>query len=285
METTYGFPKTDPGAVLAAADELSLQYREGSIRRANADGSIDLVACEGSFSRRFLRFRIEADGTTFLVGEGRPPASYGFDIALALGGGFVFAWTIIALIARSSDDFSPWLEIGLLGFVAAFVGVVRANRSGLEWYVRETFGTDGGWQRVYATTDWSPSSLTQLQVIEGIAEKHRGKAYVCRGPDGVAEVVAMRLGRVRRFRVEPDGTLIAAGSQQAVRCTLGALTLILGAFALIPLSSALSLSFAPKLELAVVVIGVALMWGDDLRGRVRQLPGDWHLVQTRDDSD
>ena len=166
METTYGFPKTDPGAALAAADELSLRYREGSIRRVNADGSVDLVACKGSFSRRFLRFRIETDGTTLLVDEGRPPAGYGFDIALMLGGGFVFAATIITLFARSPGDFGPWLGIGLLGFVAAFVGVVRANRRGLEWYVRETFGTDVGWQRVYAPTDWSPSSVTQLHVSE-----------------------------------------------------------------------------------------------------------------------
>jgi hypothetical protein len=64
---TYGFPKHDLTAAIAAADDLARRYRDGTMRRLHPDGSIDLAAMEGLFRRRFLVYRVSRKGAAGLV--------------------------------------------------------------------------------------------------------------------------------------------------------------------------------------------------------------------------
>jgi hypothetical protein len=95
----------------------------------------------------------------------------------------VFAGATVHAIFLSKAE-STGLGIGIVGFVACFVGVIRSNRFSLECYVRERYGSDSGWQQLFGPTKWAPCSVDQLHAAEQLAHDHGGKAYARPHPDG-----------------------------------------------------------------------------------------------------
>jgi hypothetical protein len=291
VETRYGFAKADPGAAIEAADELARRYAEGSMRRVQAEGTIDLVGCRGTYSRRFFRHRVEADGTSYLVDESTPPAEFGFDIALMVGGAFVFVAAILIALAKRSDDMGAEVTIGFLGFIAGLVGIVRANRYSVEWYVRDTFGTDTGWRRVVKPTTWAPGSFSQMATVERLADEHRGKALVRREADGSVTTLTLRRGRMIRHRVTADGglQLISEGSRP-LRYVLGASLIavaIFGGILAICLHNftEADTDTAWNVCFGIFVAGAVLCGTLTIEGCVKREGSfdEWHLVQTKPD--
>ena len=155
VTSTYGFPKHDLTAPIAAADDLARRYRDGTARRLNADGSVDLAVMEGWVRRRFLLYRVRRDGEAALVQTTGAPVAYGLSVAMILGGAAVFAMGTVSRIVRG-DAADGVMGLGILGFIVCFVGGIRSNRFGLDWYTRETFGSEAEWQQVFAPTKWAP---------------------------------------------------------------------------------------------------------------------------------
>jgi hypothetical protein len=289
---TYGFPKRDLTAAVAAADDLARRYRDGTARRLHPDGSIDLAAVEGWFRRRFLLYRVSPEGTTALVESAGAPAAYRLSLVMTLGGGAVFAASVLATILRSSGA-QAGLGLGVFGFIVCFVGAIRSNRFGLSWYVGEIPGCESDWQQVYAPTKWAPRSVYQLQAVEQLADEHGGKALARRHPDGGTEVRTLKQGRLQTHVVASDGTvLLVSRGEPALLYTLGTAAMAIGvggAVVTILLYNLtdLEVDLAWYVSLGLLFVGVVLRALATLEKRAKdQAVVAWHLVQTKpDDTD
>ena len=208
METTYGFPKTDPGAVLAAADELSRRHRGGSLRRLHADNTIDLVCLRGFLRKGFLVYRIKSDGTHELVEETSAPFIFVVAAGLMAAGIALFAGTVISVLARRPEQTPNETDLAFGGFLLAAVGALLARHYELESFVSRRFGTEEGWQRIAEPTTWLPRTALQLRRVESIARNHGGKAWVRTLADGTAEVAVRRFLRDQHYRVFHDGAFV-----------------------------------------------------------------------------
>jgi hypothetical protein len=290
--STYGFPKHDLSAAIGAADELASRYREGTTRRLNADGSIDLAAMQGSFRRKFLLYRVSPDGAAELVKSEGPPGGFVLAVAMLVGGGVLFAASILAAIALQ-DAADEVVGIGIIGFIVCFIGAIRSNRFGLDWYIRETFGSEAEWQQLYVPTEWAPRSVDQLRAVEQLADEHDGKAFARPHPAGGTEVRTLHRGRLHTHLVAEDGTVsLAHRGKPSLLYVLGVGAMaIAGGGALV----AIALHNLTDLEAeAVWYVSLGLFFGGaSLRGFVRleskvkdRAAGAWHLVQTKpDDTD
>lgn len=228
MATTYGFPKHDLSAAIAAADDLASRYRDGSARRLHPDGSIDLAAMEGWFRRRFLLYRVSPDGTTALVESAGAPAAYKGFVAITLAGAALFAGSILTAIMLG-DAAHGVVGLGIIGFIACFIGAIRSNRFDLEWYIRESSGSDSGWQALFGPTKWAPRSVDQLRAVEQLADEHGGKALARAHPDEGTEVRTLKRGRTQTHVVSLDGTVfLLHRSRPAPLYTLGAAAMAIG---------------------------------------------------------
>ena len=208
METTYGFPRTDPGAALAAANELTRRHKGGSLRRLHADNTIDLVCLRGFFLRDFYVYRIKADGTHKLVEETSEPFIFLIAAGLMIVGTALFAGTVISVLARRPEQTPVETDLAFGGFMLVGIGALLARSYELESFVSRRFGTDEGWQRIAEPTTWLPRTALQLQRVESIARNHNGVAWVRTLADGTAEVAARRLMHDEHYRVFHDGAFV-----------------------------------------------------------------------------
>jgi hypothetical protein len=289
--SAYGFPKHDLSAAIAAADALARRYRDGTARRLLPDGSIDLAAMEGWVRRRFLLYRVSMDGTATLVSSTNAPDSYAFSVAMMLGGGAVFAGSILSAIALGGAD--EILGVGVLGFIVCFVGAIRSNRFGLDWYIRELGGSEADWQQLFAPTEWAPRSVDQLRAVEQLADERGGKAFARPHPDGGTEVRTLHRGRLHEHVVAPDGTvLLVRRSKPAPVYILGVAAMAIGAggaIVAILLYNLTDLEVDPAwyVSIGLFFAGAVLRGVVTLESRVKdRAAGAWHLVQTKpDDTD
>ena len=290
--STYGFPKQDLSAAIAAADKLARRYREGTTRRVNPDGSIDLAAMQGSFRRRFFLYRVSPDGTAELVKRAGPPGGFALAVAMLVGGGALFVGSILAAIALG-DAADEIVGVGIIGFIVCFIGAIRSNRFGLDWYLRETFGSESDWQQLFGPTEWAPRSADQLRAVERLADEHGGKAFARPHPDGGTEVRTLHRGRLHTHLVAEDGTAsLAQRGKPSLLYILGVGAMAIaggGALVAIVLHNLTDLEAEP-----VWYVSLGLFFGGSvLRGFVRleskikdRAAGGWHLVQTKpDDND
>jgi hypothetical protein len=290
--STYGFPKHDLSAAIAAADDLARRYRDGSTRRLLPDGSVDLAAMEGWFRRRFLLYRVSPDGTAALVGTTPAPTGYTFALAMLVIGGATFAVSVVTAIVRE-DAADQVMALGILGFIVCFVGVIRSNRFGLTWYVRETFGGDSDWQQLFGPTEWAPRSVEQLRAVEQLADEHGGKAFGRPHPDGGTEVRTLKRGRLHTHVAAPDGTVfLTQRSKPSPLYVLGVAAMAIGAaggIVAILLYNLTDLHIEPAwyVSLGLLFGGATLRGFVRLESRVKdRASGAWHLVQTKpDDTD
>jgi hypothetical protein len=283
VETTYGFSRTDPGAALAAANELSRRYREGSIRRVNADGSVDLVGVDGLFlrPRRFHRYRIDTYGTSVLEEDTPVPSEYTFWVVVLIAGVAAFFAAGLSVIATGNTDLASLL---VLGFAAALVGAVKANHFDVKWFVRERFGTDEDWQQIYAPLTWVPRTAAQLRRVESLTEDHGGQAYVRALHDGTAEVATMRRGHFHHFRVFHDGAFALLHGERAYGHAAAAVTLVGGIIASVALKQRFDLSAGTfsAMFFGFTVAASVIGHRHSLKNRIeKRNPGEWHLVRTR----
>jgi hypothetical protein len=290
LETKYGFARADPGVAIAAADELARRYREGPMHRLNADGTIDVAVREGHVHRRFQLFGVGAEGTVVELDARSAPSEHIFYVALMAIGSGVFMLAILSIMLR--QEAAGYAGFGVLvGFLAAFTGVVRANRFDVSWYVRTLLGTDEGWQQVVTPTTWAPDSLSQMDTVERLADEHRGKALVRREADGSVTTLTLRRGRMIRHRVTVDGGLeLMSEGRRALRYALGAslmglaivggvVTIYLHNFTEVDVDTAWNVCFG------ILVAGAVLCGTVTIEGTVGRAGsfGDWHLVQTKPD--
>jgi hypothetical protein len=292
VDTTYGFPKEDFTAAIAAADELARRYRDGTMRRLLPDGSIDLAAMQGWLRRRFLLYRVSPEGAAALVESKGAPADYKFALAMTLGGAALFAGTILSAIV-GPDEARGMLALGVLGFIACFVGAIRSNRFGLDWYVRETFGSQTDWQQLFGPTEWSPRSVGQLHAVERLADEHGGKAFTRPHPDGGYEVQTINRGRLHTHVVAPDGTVLLVDRGKPARLyILGVAAIAVGAAAAVVTTLLYNLTdldvvTAFYVSLGFFLAGAVMRSLVTLEGRIKdRATGGWYLVQTKpDDTD
>jgi hypothetical protein len=207
VETTYGFPRTNPSAALAAADELSRRYRE-SMRRLQGDNTIDLVCLKSFVRREFDVYRIKSDGSAELVDHTSMPFIFLIAAGLMATGIALFAETVIGVVVRRPEHTPIELDVAAVGFMLAVVGVLLARPYELRSFVQGRFGTDEGWLQVTEPTTWSPSSALQLKRVERIAFQHGGRAWVRTVSDGTAEVFVKRFFRTEHYRVYHDGAFV-----------------------------------------------------------------------------
>jgi hypothetical protein len=291
--STYGFPKHDLTAAIAAAEELAGQHRDGTTRRLNPDGSIDVAATEGWFRRRFLLYRVSPEGTTALVETTSAPPAYKVSVAMMLGGGALFAASVLSAIFGGDGGQNTEFGLGVLAFIVCLIGVVRSNRFGLSWYVGEISGSDSDWQQLYAPTKWAPQSVDQLRAVERLADEHGGKALARPHPDGGTQVRTLKHGRLHTHVVAPDGTLLLVSrGEPALLYTLGTGTMAIGvggAVVTIVLYNLtdLEVEAAWYVSLGLLFVGVVLRALVTLEKRGKdQAAVAWHLVQTKpDDTD
>ena len=292
MVTSYGFAKHEFGAALATADELARRYRDGTARRLHPDGSIDVAAMEGRVRPRFLHYRVSAQGTAALVETASPPGAHGVSVAMIFVGIAVFAGGVVSVIALG-DAAPDVMGIGLVGFLVAFIGVVTANRFGLEWYVRETFGSDSDWQQIFGPTAWAPRSIDQLRAVELLADRHDGKAFARPHPDGGTEVRTLHRGRLYEHVIAPDGAaLLVRRGKRAASYALGVAAIAIGAGGAVATTIIYNLSdvdvtIAFSVSIGFVFGGAMLRGVVTLENRAKDhAVGGWHLVQTKpDDTD
>lgn len=287
--STYGFPKNDLTAAIAAADELAGRYRDGTMRRLHPDGSIEVAAMEGWFRRRFLLYRVGSDGTPVLVESAGAPPEYSLFVAMILGGAALFAGSILTAIVLG-DAAHHVVGLGIVGFIACFIGAVCSNRFGLSWYLRETFGSDSEWQQPYAPTEWAPRSVDQLRAVELLADWHGGKAFARPHPDGGTEVRTLKRGRLHTHVVGSDGTsLLVDRSKPAALHTLGAAGMAIGGGGAIVATllynlTDLDVDAAFHASIGLLFAGVVLRSIVTLESRVKNRAAEgWHLVQTKAD--
>jgi len=289
---SFGFAKHELGVAIAAADELARRYRDGTARRLHPDGSIDVAAMEGRVRPRFLHYRVSAQGTAALVETASPPGAHGVSVAMIFVGIAVFAGGVVSVIALG-DAAPDVMGIGLVGFLVALIGVVTANRFGLEWYVRETFGSDSGWQQIFGATMWAPRSIDQLRAVELLADRHDGKALARPHPDGGTEVRTLHRGRLYEHVIAPDGAaLLVRRGKRAASYALGVATIAIGAGGAVATTiiynfSDLDVTIAFSVSLGFVFGGAMLRGVVTLENRAKNhAVGGWHLVQTKpDDAD
>jgi hypothetical protein len=290
--STYGFPKDDLAAAIAAADELASRYRDGTMRRLHPDGSIEVAAMEGWVRRRFLLYRVSPEGTTALVETAGAPPSYSLSVAMILGGAALFAGSILTAIMLQ-DAAHDVVGLGIIGFIACLIGALRSNRFGLTWYVRETFGSDSEWQQLHAPTKWAPRSVDQLRTVERVADEHDGKALARPHPDGGTEVRTLKRGRLHTYVVSPGGTtVLVQRSSPALLYTLGVGAMAIGGAGAVVttlLYNLTDLEVTPAFHVSIglLFVGAVLRALVTLEGRVKdRTAGAWHLVQTKpDDAD
>ena len=290
--STYGFPKQDLSAAIDAADELARRYPEGTTRRVNPDGSIDLAAMQGFFRRRFLLHRVSSEGTAELVKSEGAPAGYSLAVAMVVGGGALFAGTILAAIALG-DAADEIVGVGIIGFIFCFIGAIRSDRFGLDWYLRETFGSESDWQQLFGPTEWAPRSADQLRAVELLADEHGGKAFARPHASGGTEVRTLHRGRLHTHLVAEDGTAsLAHRGKPSLLYILGVGAIALGiggAVVAIVLHNLTDLEAEPVWYVSLgFFFGGAILRGlVTLESRVKdRASGAWHLVRTKpDDND
>jgi hypothetical protein len=285
--TTYGFPKHDLSSAIAAADALARRYRDGTTRRLNADGSIDLAAMEGWFRRRFLLYRISPRGDAALVETTGAPAAYRFSLAMILGGAALFAAGVLSVIAGVGGA-GRVLQLGILGFIACFVGAIRSNRFGLDWYIREVVGVEEGWRQVFAPTEWAPRSADQLRAVEQLADEHGGKAFARPGPDGGTEVKTLKRGRLHTHVVAPEGTVsLVQRGKPALPYVLGVAAMAIGVAGAVIATllhnlTEVDIERAWYVSLGLFFAGTVPYGLVTLERTVKDsAAGGWHLVQTK----
>jgi hypothetical protein len=291
VTSSYGFPKHDLTAI-AAADELARRYRDGTARRLQPDGTIDLAAMEGWAGRRFHIYRVNVDGTAALVQTTEAPAAYRFSVATIFLGAAVFSLSILSAIVRS-DGAGNLLALAVLGFIVCFAGVIRANRFDLSWYIRETFGSESDWQQVFGPTKWAPRSMDQLRAVESLADEHGGKALARPHPDGGTEVRTLKHGRLQTHVVAPDGTALLVDRSKPARLhTLGVTAIAIGVGGAIVTTVLynlmdLGLRIAWDVSIGLLFAGAILRSLVTLENRAKdRARHGWHLVQTKpDDTD
>lgn len=286
---TYGFQKDDLTVAIAAADDLARRYRDGTARRVHADGSIDLVAMEGSLRRSFLLYRVSSEGRAALVERTAAPAAHGSAVAMMFIGIAVFAASILSVILHS-DRATPRVGLAVAGFIVSFVGIIRANRFDLTWYLRKTFGTDSGWQQLFAPTGWAPRTAGQLRAVERLADEHGGKALARPHYDGGTEVRTLKRGRLHEHLVAPDGTIRLVGrGKRAPLYILGTATMAIGVggmiwttvlYQLIDLDTGTAFGVSFGLFTVGAALG-AMVTLEKAAGN--RADGIWHLVQTKAD--
>lgn len=292
MVTTYGFPKHDLTAAIAAADDLARRYRDGSARRLHPDGSIELATMEGWFRRRFLLYRVSPDGTASLVGITGAPAAYEVSVAMIIVGAALFAGSILTAIVLG-DAAHGVVGLGIIGFIGCFVGAIRSNRFGLTWYLRETFGSDSDWQPLFGPTKWAPRSVDQLRAVELLSDEHDGKAFARPHPDGGTEVRTLKHGRLHTHVVAPEGTvLLLDRSKPATLYVLGVAAIVIGIGGAVVTTllynlTDLDVMTAFYVSGGLLFVGTVLRSSVTLESRVKErAAGAWHLVQTKpDDTD
>ena len=290
--STYGFPKQDLSAAIAAADELARRYRDGSTRRVNPDGSIDLVAMQGFLRRRFLLHRVSPEGTAALVRTTSAPSGYTVALAMLVIGAATFAVSVVSSIVRG-DAADEVMGLGIVGFIVCFIGLIRSNRFGLDWYIREAFGSESDWQQLYGPTEWAPRSADQLRAVERLADEHGGKAFARPHPHGGTEVRTLHRGRLHTYLVTEDGTAsLAQRGKLSLLYVLGVGAMAIaagGAIVAIVLHNLTDLEAEPVWYVSVgLFFGGAVLRGfDRLESKVKdRAAGAWHLVQTKpDDND
>jgi hypothetical protein len=292
VTSAYGFPKHDLSATIAAADDLARRYPDGTMRRLHPDGSMDLVAMEGWFRRRFLVYRVSPKGTAGLVESTGAPAAYRFSVAMMLVGAALFAGSILTAIVRT-DGAQSLVGLGVIGFIACFVGVMRSNRFGLNWYVREAYGSESDWQQLFGPTKWAPRSVEQLRAVEVLADEHGGKALARPHPDGGTEVRTLRRGRLHTNVVALDGTVLLVHRSKAARLyVLGVAAMAIGVGGAVVTTLLYNLTDLDVMTAFYVSFGLFMAGGVlrsvvTLESKVEDRAAEaWQLVQTKpDDTD
>jgi hypothetical protein len=292
VDTTYGFPKHDLTAAIAAADDLARDHRDGTARRLNPDGSIDLAALQGWIRRRFLFYRVRPDGTAALIETTAAPGAYAFSVTMILAGAAVFAGGVLSAIV-SSGRAENRIALAVAAFVVCFVGVIRANRFGLDWYIRERFGSESNWQQLFGPTKWAPRSVGQLRAVERLADEHGGKAFARPHADGGTEVRTLKHGRLHTHVVALDGTVLLVDRGKPARLyVLGVTAMWAGGGAAVFTAvlynlTDLGLRIAWDASIGLLFAGAILRSVVTLESRVKdRAAGAWHLVQTKpDDAD
>jgi len=286
VETTYGFPRTDPGAALAAADELSRRYPEGSIRRLNADNSVDFVGMEGAFlrHRRFHLHRIDAEGWVSLVRDDEAPPAYRFGVALVFLAAILFVGAMLLTMSGLGERGAGVLAVSAV--VSGLVGGLTAERAGLMWFVRDRFGTDDGWQHMVSPTSWGPTTVAQFNSVEAFVDSHGGHAYARPLPDGAAEVVLSGSFREEHYLVSVFGRVEQLSSERALRFPIGMMVNLAGILAWLPLTVFVGVGVASAVVALMLLGGSLLAHSGSLETRLeRTNPGEWHRVQTQAFSD
>jgi hypothetical protein len=292
VDTTYGFAKHDLTAAIAAADDLARDHRDGTARRLNPDGSIDLAAMQGWLRRRFLLYRVSPNGRAALIETRGAPGACACSVTMLLGGAAVFAGGVLSAIVTSGGAGNR-MALAVAAFVVCFVGVIHANRFGLDWYLRETFGSESDWQQLFGPTEWAPRSVDQLRAVELLADEHGGKAFARPHPDGGTEVRTLKHGRLHTHVVAPDGTALFVDRGKPARLyILGVTAIAVGAGAAVFTAvlynlTDLGLRIAWDVSIGLIFAGAILRSVVTLEGRVKdRAAGAWHLVQTKpDDTD
>jgi len=282
VETTYGFPRTDPGAALAAADELSRRHTGGSLRRVETDGGISFVGrTEWFFGARFHLYRIDTDGRAYLEEDTPAPPAFRFWVLTMLAGAAGCVASALSVLGSGRDGDITWFFVS---FAVGLIGIVRANHFGVQWYVRELFGSDEGWHRLYVPLTWMPETGAQLHRVESLADEHGGEAYVRPLEDGTAEVATTRRGHVEHFRVSQDGTVVQLRRAMFLGPVVGAGFVLGGFVAMLAVQGRFDL---PPAVMFAMFMGFVLTAGVvaqrcSLKYRLeKQLPGEWHLVRTK----
>ena len=287
---TYGLDKPDPMLALAAAERLATGAGREAARRLRDDGSIDVAVMK---DRHFHLYLVDPRGGTTLIESSPPPETRRYWRMLMWVGLAMIPIAVAAAMLRypnGTDQDAP-TEVVVFGVavIAAVVGALASRRYNLRWNLSKRFDDPQEWRRFREPSGWSPRSLAQLTAAERLAYYHDGKAMVRELPDGTAEVVLEKSGRLFRHRIEETGALTELpGSGPTFRYRAGnAITAVglLGAFAAFLAFGSIGGPFTALgvmlAIMALVPLGAALAYQDGLERRVpRSEPGTWYLLRT-----
>ena len=287
---SYGLEKHDPMLALAEAERLAKDSGREAARRVRDDGTIDVAVMEEG---RFRLYLVDARGNSTLVESPPPPAGKPYWRALwwllAAIFGIWFVATAIRFLDRGDND--EITELGLAGLVlvVALIFALASKRYGLRWHLSKRFDDPQNWKHFWAPSGWSPRSMAQIAAAERLAYSHEGKAMVRELPDGAAEVVTEKSGRLVRHRIDETGALTELpGSGRTPRFFVGSAIAVAGVLGMFPAFTLLGSAFGAFGALGggvammmLVPLGATIVHRDNVERRVpRSESGTWYFLRT-----
>jgi len=287
---SYGLENQDPMLALVEAERLARDSGREAARRLRDDGSIDVAVMENGL---FRLYSVDPRGFSTLVESAPPPAGRPYWRGLMWLGLAILPIAFAAAVIRypggtAIDDPPEAVAMGLAA-LAAVVGGLAARRYNLRWHLSKRFTDPEEWRRFREPSGWSPRSMAQIAAAERLAYYHEGKAMVRELPDGAAEVVTEKSGRLVRHRIDATGAQTElpgngrtlryhTGVAMAAVGTVGSLVAFMVLGHTVGGFWGLGGAFAMMM---LVPLGATLSQRDDVERRVpRSEPGTWYFLRT-----